>query len=880
MSNAMRSGKRWLAGVAAGALGAGVLVGLSATPASATVASASIGQTGITIVKPAAGGAVTRFQVDIFLEDANGDAINLDANETLTTQILTSAGAATVETTGPGLSLNSLTATNATTNANFAAGTAGNVVAGHYRVWINPDWPANIETWDDAQLAPGAYTFRATIANSLAGTTRLVNMPIIIQPDTAVPAGSISWTDATGLPTVNSASAQVQGNASLYPAAFRLNDASGFSMVRTAGAFTASLASTTNTGGVANLTATASDGFAVVGGANSASALPAGVYTHTPNANPFLAGNNAYNITYAAAGGNVTSSLPLTVAPVTTVSTTALTLETEPQNAAGNAVPSGTTSLTFEVTPNVALDGSFAWRAVSDAAGGQVTPSAGIAAVGANGRALITVNVNAAAAADGQTVTLLTGNAGGTVAAGTSGAITFQDVVPALTLAANQVAKIGTETTVTGALTDQFGRPVSGAAVVSIATVAAPNNALASANPTAQGLFTLTLTSDEVPATAQTVNYQVRATAAGVPAVNSPFALAIQYTATGDVTSLNIVSNPLAAASQMPATAVPGLGQANTAVSNVVVDRTNTPTVAPFVGGGQVVTMTFTSSPATSITVTGSDGVRFINDAAGDVNWNAGLTTRVVASGTPLRVWSTKTGINTVTATAGGKTATQQFFAYTLPAFARNIALTPETKTVEVGQIEPIIATITDVFGNGIRGVDLSVAANYATDDIGLGGVLQQGFGTTDGEGKSTGRFTGVNGGFVDQVTLRATGAAGAFNAVITGAEPAKRSATSTITVVPSTAKDLTINAFRESGAVTVEGDALGFNRGDAIKVDIKRWNAKKERWSSWRELTTTNVRADGTYKTTFSNNGRFKVRTQAEGVKSNVITVSAAARA
>lgn len=91
--------------------------------------------------------------------------------------------------------------------------------------------------------------------------------------------------------------------------------------------------------------------------------------------------------------------------------------------------------------------------------------------------------------------------------------------------------------------------------------------------------------------------------------------------------------------------------------------------------------------------------------------------------------------------------------------------------------------------------------------------------------------------------------------------------------------KSLTINAYRESGAVTVEGDAPSFDTGATIRVDTKRWNAKKDRWSSWKETTTTNVRNNGTYKTTFTNNGRFKVRVQAEGVKSNVITVAAAPR-
>ena len=233
----------------------------------------------------------------------------------------------------------------------------------------------------------------------------------------------------------------------------------------------------------------------------------------------------------------------------------------------------------------------------------------------------------------------------------------------------------------------------------------------------------------------------------------------------------------------------------------------------------------------------------------------------------------------TVTATAGGLTSTQQIFAYTDAAFARNLELAPTAKTIEVGQIENLVATVTDVFGNGIRGVNLGAVANYVTEDVGLGGALQQGFGTTGVDGKTTGVFLGVLGGFVDRVTLRATGAVGTFFNTIANAPAAKPSAVAEFTVVPSASKELTINAFRESGAVTVEGDAVGFNRGDAIKVDIKRWNAKQERWSSWKELTTTNVRADGTYKTTFTNNGRFKVRTQADGVRSNVITVSAAPR-
>lgn len=630
-----------------------------------------------------------------------------------------------------------------------------------------------------------------------------------------------------------------------------------------------------------SLTASFSTGT-VANGNNDATVI-GGVMPNTPRSNnavytvqsgqasAFQTGNRSLTVTYATPTPT-TATLPLTISTGGVANPSAVILTTTPATPLvtpgppNYTVPRGTTTLTF-VGTTTSTSGTIAWSAASNANGAQITPSAGVASVSSTGSFTATVTLNAAAASSGR-VNFTT--AGGINVSVDPAALT-------LTLASSTpvVGKVGSAVTVTGTLTDQFERPVAGIDTVSIARTTAPaTGALDQEVVADDGSFSLTIPAANAPAAAADIVFTITGQAGGLLPATWP--ITVQYTATGEVTSLTVLTTPTSTGGSVPATLVPGGGTVNLANSSTaIVNPASIPAAAP-AGTNAVTVMTFTSVPATALTVTGSEGVYFSTAATGTVNWNGGTTSASINSGGSLTIWSTKAGANTVTVTGGGKTTTQQFVAFTQAAFARNVALTPAKIDVDRNTFTTLTLKVTDVFENPIRSVNVGTAATNPGVTLGAagGGGIGTLAGTTDAAGEYAFAYTAPNASGTALIT--AAGAGAAFAASITGAPAAKTSATSEVTVRgEAPAKSILIVGERTTvsgkSGILVEGSVTGIENGKTVTPFIRFPGETTFSAGSARPVITA-----GEFTWQRKTGKRVTVFVEHDGVRSNRVTIQA----
>jgi hypothetical protein len=838
LSNAMRLGKRSLAGIAAGALALGML-----TIASAPAATAA------NTIKPKATNSVsgTVSPVRVSLTGTTLDSVpyaqiswtssaTLAGTETAIVA-LTSApspvaqvGIVTAALRGNAATYSSNVFSNATDTALLNQPTD---VGGGINVGSGTTGRVGI-----AANEPGTYTGTVTV-QPVGGDVDVVSFSFT----TTGKATSMTLTPA-------SASTSISGNANLT---VTLKDAAGnntqplavdsVTMAATSG--TAAAVTTTGNG-----TTSLFDGVAV-----SAYTAPATAGSYTVTATPggtLPTGGVTTQSATVVVSGSISDSA-LTAISVSTPSD-AVNTGTQPVRAA--AVPVGTSAVTVTVTG--AASTTYRLAAFASNLTGTI-----------NGTTAGTTLATAATFVDVKTSSSGTGTAAFTLAGNLlalNGAITINQVQANNTTQVGSVAMVvtqtapavgtdtiflsptgsivqalGTSTPVVVTVTDQFEQPVANATVRAFRT-STTGTLLGSAVTNASGEATVTVSGASGITAGTTETYRFTATPPAGSATTSDESLVVTYTASGAVTSMSVtvaggattpILNTTTSISTRPYINVPYTGIVTGAASGVYTVATGAGTAA-----GNYVTFSAAPSPANMVTVTVPTGVKVSTSVPGATTlWSAGSQSVTVASSTNVYVWATKTGTHDITFTSGAITTTAKIEVATPAAAAYNIAVSPSSRTIDAGAFSTVELTVSDVFGNPVPAVAATAAsagavAATATGEVLLGGLNSTAVLGTGATGKSTVTLIAGRQG-TGQVTFGPSG--GVANAAAAwqtgyvkpvGAPDPVTAAVVSVVITDTPDKSITISGTRGTvsgkSGIIVDGTTDGIENGKTVTPFIR----------------------------------------------------------
>jgi hypothetical protein len=317
------------------------------------------------------------------------------------------------------------------------------------------------------------------------------------------------------------------------------------------------------------------------------------------------------------------------------------------------------------------------------------------------------------------------------------------------------IAISGSAVALAGTIADQFGNPVGGVSVVVTGTVTPTGTALTGSAVTGNdGKWSVSVT----PAASTTsVSFGVTATRTGltIPALTARI---VNMTVGGNPTAGAAVTDPVTTTTTIPAILVPTDGVA-TAVTNESYTLATATVAGALDASGidaneECIALTPSTTPAATIVVTGSAGVKFYAtvcaaDAAHTVA--LGKDTLTVASGTQIWATSTKTGENTITMTAGSVVTTQKFWAHNsigitnAGAAARNVAITGPA-SLDTSGISTVTVKITDAFGNPVRiAATVTVAVTITGNGLLSGNSSSATVAATDANGEAKVALIGLS---------------------------------------------------------------------------------------------------------------------------------------
>ncbi len=335
----------------------------------------------------------------------------------------------------------------------------------------------------------------------------------------------------------------------------------------------------------------------------------------------------------------------------------------------------------------------------------------------------------------------------------------------------SNVAQLGATTAVTVSVDDSFGNPQVGWTVaISRGSSFSLSSTLDSGPTNSSGEAVLDVTNATGATAPVTESYSIQIDPPVGTAFTKNDVLQITYTADGTVTSISVeadpalsptpVTNTTTAVVTAPVITVVSSGTADSKTSETFVVATGANSTTNPVDGNYA-EFTATADPLNSVTVTTPEGVSVAADE--DTAWDAGSTSLTVSSGTPVRVFATKVGVHTITFTSGGKTATVPVKVVNTANDAYNIAIAPTEQNVAAGAIGTATVTITDVFGNPVQ---TQPASGSAADDTGV--VTVQASGEILLAGFDTNRNFGTNASGEATVTFIAGNAAGTGSLAVT----------------------------------------------------------------------------------------------------------------
>ena len=292
----------------------------------------------------------------------------------------------------------------------------------------------------------------------------------------------------------------------------------------------------------------------------------------------------------------------------------------------------------------------------------------------------------------------------------------------------SQVAKIGTVTPVAVTVTDQFGTPQSNWTVqIYRGATVSGGTFLSQGTTDAAGKTSVSVTNVAGIVSGTTEQYSIT-TFYGSQVATDNSTLWINYTTDGNITGLNVTATSGTAFSNLTTPAslatipyqyVPFTG---TAATTAGAPGTYTVATATGTPSGNLSVFTPTATPANNITVTVGAGAKV--SALPTNAWDGGAQSVTVRSGAPVYVWATTTGDHEVVFTSGGLTAIGKIKVATAAAAAYNVAITPKEQTIAKGGFGEAFVTVTDVFGNAVPGGDDTNALTVtATGEVRLGGL-------------------------------------------------------------------------------------------------------------------------------------------------------------
>jgi hypothetical protein len=512
-------------------------------------------------------------------------------------------------------------------------------------------------------------------------------------------------------------------------------------------------------------------------------------------------------------------------------------------NVSGVTVRPGTSTITFGITAPAGHLGKI-FRIKGTASAGTVTGTlAGAAATEAyvdittdatTGKGSGTFTLGGAALLNGATLTLTQVNAALGAVAGVSKA--YQQAAPVFgpnsttaSPSGSLVAKLGTSTEVVVTVADQYDIGLGAGYLVYVyrgATVGG-GTYLSSATTGADGTAKISLTnaSTAVAGTAESYSLNIVSPLGAAEAENA--IVVITYSADGAITSLSlddgagITGTGIAAArttlSTSAETVLPIINTPITAgaagVSDITTDRIYTVATAAKTGTNtgaadraNAIELVADSNPGNSVVYTGTAGIKFLttSPAATAAAWDGGKDTVTVADNTPIWAFSTKAGLNTVTATSGGLKVTRSFWVEVDAAEFYNIAVSPATVDLDPGAYSVVTVTVTDAFGNPVdtTGNTLAVAATGA---VLLGGFASSSTVDTGSDGTAKVTIIANNTGGTGTVTIT--------NSLTTGAW-----ATSYVTPTNATAPKKSASVAATVKTVTSTSNPAI----EAVKTDVK----------------------------------------------------------
>jgi len=793
LSNAMRTGKRALAGVAAGALGLALvpMVGVS-------TASAATGTGGVTPVRVSYTSSVqdvTPYAV-LYWSGISGQTADDSVIMTISTA---PSGAAQVGVYSAAKS--SSAATSYTGGAKLGTASTVNMSGGISSGDINGDGTDDSYIYVAADVA-GSYAGYLTgdsgtkVNFSFATTGAPASLALTIDP-AEIPK-TVASADMFTLTTKDAAGSTTQP---LY--------VDGIDMETTE---TGAYFDDTNITGSMLFAGTLSVGLDPVGST-------AGVYTvtATPTGTPWASEQTGtYTViddVDATAFGAIDSSTQVDQATDTG------------SGGSGIAKP-GTTTLSFGLLVDDADAGKPVVVTVGgDAFGGAANePGLTVVPTDANGEGVLTVTVPAAGAyTSGAEVTIDTTGLGQYVSTYTTGTYYCTSDYTSRTPSAGVVAvPTGSAQEVSFSVDDSYGSPVAGLVVQATATGMTTQQSVTDSS----GKASVTL---PAPTASTTTSVAWSFTVGGKSgSTGACKGLTLQYSASAEVTITTTTINGTTT------TNYTGTGSATS------------PAVIPFngvIGGYTGATSTIGQElklgatvgvAAVNVDFTAPDGVWF---CAADDTYTLGTTGfaagcaegafTYTASSTAISAYvtATKPGTYTVTGTTtSGNTATWSVTFANDSAAARNVAIAASPAKVSTGSASAVTVSVTDVFGNPVT-LDTGTEKVTLVTDLGTlaGGTNIYTIEATDAAGKAVVSATSAVEGVA---TISATGSNGQFADLkddpFTGAAASvyKASVPVEFTSGPSS-QSIVIVGDREmiSGKsyAVVDGNTTGFEEGDKV---------------------------------------------------------------
>ncbi len=422
------------------------------------------------------------------------------------------------------------------------------------------------------------------------------------------------------------------------------------------------------------------------------------------------------------------------------------------------------------------------------------------------------------------------------------------------------VAKLGDTLAVTATVTDQFGNPQSGWTVRAYRGATTSGTFLNQATTGALGKADVSVAAASGATAPALEQYSFSATPSVGSAVNGNNLLQVTWTADGKVTSLSVVSTPVTSPTPVDDTAVVVSAPLVTvpfdgSASSVTGQSFTVATGADISGGAAGEVASFIANPSTPTTVVASVGLGatgiFVSTTP-TTAWNAGQSTVTVNAGAPVYVFGTKAGVHNITFAAGGRTVTIPVKVKTSAAAAYNMALTPETQSVNPGSINTVTLTVTDVFGNPVQTTDDTGKVTVtASGEILLAGYQTSASYNTGANGTAT--ITVIAGNVGTGVLAAGPATSNTAPAWVagytkpTGAPDPKTSAAAEVIVTGvveqsiaivgsrgsadvSLPSDETCRSYAEgpppralpSGCITVDGVTTGFDEGSAMTPEYR----------------------------------------------------------